>query len=277
MKKGPFLPDSVSRDMQFGEFVYTIRVEIVENEEGYCWFDTTLPKGVWNRNAIITAIVRLRYSADDVEAIVNNVLSDPLDESRMAEYKALQEWRKKAKEYASELMAWADEHGIGNIIPQEEEETYESTEVENKPDGILQLAQALSLVKSQAQELPDEQAVKVPALFPTWESLIGEAVEAGKRLFYAGRLWKVIQAHTIQAEWTPDVAASLFTEVVEQGEGEPEIGTLDNPIPYNGNMELEEGKYYTQDGVVYRCFRSSGIPLYNPLNQLVGLYVEVVN
>lgn len=262
---------------ELGQVVYTIRVEFTEVDDGHQWLEDALPRNTWNRGAIISTIVRMRYTSDDVEASINNVLSDPLNAERMAEYKALQEWRTKAKIYATELMEWADEHGIGNLASEQAEETYEATWVETKPDGILQLAQALSLVKSQAQELPDEQAAEVPALFPTWESLIGEHVEAGKRLFYDGRLWKVLQAHTIQAEWTPDVAASLFTEVVSQGEGEPEMGTLENPIPYNGNMELEEGKYYSQDGVVYLCIRSTGTPVYHPLSALVGLYVEIVN
>ena len=69
----------------------------------------------------------------------------------------------------------------------------------------------------------------------------------------------------------PDVAASLFTEVAAS----PEQGTHDNPIPYNGNMELVEGLYYSQDGVTYLCTRSTGVPVYNALRDLVNLYVVV--
>jgi hypothetical protein len=68
------------------------------------------------------------------------------------------------------------------------------------------------------------------------------------------------------------VAASLFAEVAASSEQ----GTLDNPIPYNNNMELEQGKYYSQDGVTYLCTRSTGVPVYNALRDLVGLYVQVV-
>ena len=268
----------------FTEDITPVQVERVAGEPVYhfCFFDGrlyygSLPRGVWNRAAIISTIIRMNYSADDVEAIVNNVLSDPLDETRMAEYKALQEWRKKAKDYATELMAWADEHGLGGVIDNVEEDAYEPTSVESRPDGIKQLAQALSLAKTQARDLPDEQAIGVPALFPAWADLIGQQVEAGKRLFYDNRLWKVIQTHTIQSDWTPDIVPALFTEVVVQQEGEPELGTLENPIPYNGNMELFSGRFYSQDGVVYRCIRDSGTPMYHPLSQLVGLYVEIIN
>jgi hypothetical protein len=69
----------------------------------------------------------------------------------------------------------------------------------------------------------------------------------------------------------------LYVEVTpdynEQGE---EMGTLENPIPYEGNMVLENGKYYIQDGVTYLCNRDSGNPVYHALKVLIGLYVEVV-
>ena len=52
-------------------------------------------------------------------------------------------------------------------------------------------------------------------------------------------------------------------------------GTQDDPIPYNGNMALMEGLYYTQGGVTYLCSRSTGQSVYNALAELVGLYVEV--
>ena len=159
----------------------------------------------------------------------------------------------------------------------DEQEEHLSSSVELTPDGMEVLLQAVSLLKKQADLLDDGQAAEVPALFPTWESRIGQQVAVGERLFYGGRLWKVLQAHTVQADWTPDVVPALFTEVVVQQEGEAEIGTLDNPIAYNGNMELEEGLYYTQYDAVYLCTRSTGTPVYHDLSALVGLYVERVN
>ena len=56
---------------------------------------------------------------------------------------------------------------------------------------------------------------------------------------------------------------------------ESHTGTSEDPIPYNNNMELVEGKYYSQDGVTYLCTRSTGQAVYNPLKDLVGIYVEV--
>ena len=41
-------------------------------------------------------------------------------------------------------------------------------------------------------------------------------------------------------------------------------------------MALEQGKYYIQDGVVYRCIRDTGNPVHHALADLVGVYVEIV-
>jgi len=70
-----------------------------------------------------------------------------------------------------------------------------------------------NMLKSSVEELTDEEALEVAALYPTWVSKIGGEVPVNERLWYDGKLYKVIQAHTIQSDWTPDVSASLYTEI----------------------------------------------------------------
>lgn len=125
------------------------------------------------------------------------------------------------------------------------------------------------IVKSSAS-LSDTDALQAIELFDEWDG-DGHSYEMGDRFRYDDKLYKVLQAHTSQTNWTPDITPSLYTEVKEQGQG-----TKDNPIPYNNNMELEEGLYYIQYEVEYYCFRSTGVPVYNDLSALVGIYVEVV-
>lgn len=57
---------------------------------------------------------------------------------------------------------------------------------------------------------------------------------------------------------------------------EPNAGTQEDTIPYDGNMALENGKYYSQDGAVYLCNRDTEIPVYQDLKDLVNIYVTVV-
>ena len=117
--------------------------------------------------------------------------------------------------------------------------------------------------------LDDTEALEVPELFPNWE--VGKAYAVGDRMRYGEQLYKCVQAHTSQADWTPDVAVSLYKKVADEEQGDDPS----NPIPYDGNMELFNGKYYSQFDVVYICFRDTGIPVYNNLADLVGIYVNV--
>ena len=58
----------------------------------------------------------------------------------------------------------------------------------------------------------DEQAVAVPVLYPT--SRAGVEYPSGKRVLYNSVLYRVLQAHTSQDDWTPDTAVSLFAKVL---------------------------------------------------------------
>ena len=119
-----------------------------------------------------------------------------------------------------------------------------------------------------AETMTDTKALQNIELFKHWDADHDYAVD--ERFQYDGRLYKTRQAHHSQTNWTPDIATSLYEEVAEEGQG-----TRENPIPYNNNMALEEGKYYIQNSVVYYCNRSTGAAVYNDLADLVGIYVEV--
>ena len=129
--------------------------------------------------------------------------------------------------------------------------------------------QLRAMIVKAAVSLSDTDALQAKELFDLWA--VGMEYAEGARFRYDGTLYKARQAHTSQADWTPDIATSLYEEVAEPGQGD----TADNPIPYNNNMELFEGKYYSQNGVVYVCTRSTGIAVYNNLADLVGIYVAV--
>lgn len=69
------------------------------------------------------------------------------------------------------------------------------------------------MLKSSCETLSDEQALEVAALYPTWVSMIGKDVAVGQRYWYDEKLYRVIQAHTVQESWTPELTPSLFAEV----------------------------------------------------------------
>lgn len=115
----------------------------------------------------------------------------------------------------------------------------------------------------------DQTALRMAGYYPAFAA--GMAVTVGDRLTYGGKLYRVIYEHTTQGTWTPDTSPSLFVRIDETHDG-----SEFDPIPYDGNMVLEKGKYYTQDGVTYVCTRDTGNPVYHALAELVGIYVEVV-
>lgn len=71
---------------------------------------------------------------------------------------------------------------------------------------------AVQLAKIQAESLSDEDALKVPALYDEWSG-DGVKYKKDKRLSYNGDLYKVLQNHTSQYDWTPDAAHSLFVKI----------------------------------------------------------------
>lgn len=114
----------------------------------------------------------------------------------------------------------------------------------------------------------DELALESKAIYPAWKPETEYTAEKSRVLDGEG-LYKCRQSHTSQAIYPPHLVPALWTLITL------EPGTHDNPIHYGAGMELEEGLYYIEDGILYICFRSTGVPVYNPLSALVGIYVEV--
>ena len=127
------------------------------------------------------------------------------------------------------------------------------------------------VIERSVQSLTDDAALSVVSLHPAWAA--EQTMEQGVRYRHVCRLWRCLQTHTSQTGWEPGAAGteSLFAEI-----SETHAGTLDDPIPYGGNMALENGKHYIQNAVIYLCTRDTVNPVYNELSELVGIYVEIV-
>lgn len=87
---------------------------------------------------------------------------------------------------------------------------------EATPESKTELTEAaIKVAEMQAQTLPDEQAIEVQVLYPEWS---GDGVEYKKdyKVNYNEVLYKVLQDHTSQADWTPTEAPSLFAKVLTE-------------------------------------------------------------
>lgn len=93
--------------------------------------------------------------------------------------------------------------------------------------------------------MTDEAALDSVELFPEWS---GDGVEytVGKRLRYMGELYKVLQAHTSQSNWTPAEAPSLFALILTAPDGTPhEWVQPDSTNPYMaGDRVIFNGQIY---------------------------------
>ena len=135
-----------------------------------------------------------------------------------------------------------------------------------------------TLISSNSEKIvstfTDENAVKVIDLYPVWT--VGISVAKDSRYQYNGKLYKCVQAHTTQADWTPDITPALWTVI-----DVTHAGTIDDPIPAVAGMEYTKGLYYIEDGAIYLMNRQGmaegeTITLHYLPSQLVGQYFEVV-
>lgn len=125
------------------------------------------------------------------------------------------------------------------------------------------------VIEMASQFLDDTTALDAVALHPQWAA--GRAYSVGVKVSRGDDLYRCLTAHTAQEDWAPEAAASLWEQICENHRG-----TSADPIPYSGNMALESGKYYSGEGAVYLCIRDTVNPVYCPLADLTGIYVEKI-
>lgn len=159
------------------------------------------------------------------------------------------------------------------IATYKKEQVRANAEERQRPLSAEEVTAMLITAQINTLSVDDNTALRMKGFYPTFASTVGQTVRAGFKFTHGDKLWKVIQPELVlQSHYLPGTGTeSLYTEVCET-----HAGTLDDPIPYSGNMELEEGKYYLQEYEIYLCTRSTGTAVYHPLSELVGLYVEKV-
>lgn len=121
---------------------------------------------------------------------------------------------------------------------------------------------------SLASYAPDEKVVENPTVFDFWAVGVSY-VEGDVRRYTDEKLYRCRQAHTSQADWTPDLTPAMW-EVINV----EHAGTIDDPIPASRNMAYENGKYYydSEDGKTYLCNRDTEIPVAYMPHELIGQY-----
>lgn len=109
-------------------------------------------------------------------------------------------------------------------------------------------------IETAASFQDDESALQSIELFPKW--LAGIEVTADARYQFNGKLYRCVQSHTTQSDWTPDVTPALFTEVSieefpewKQPTGAQDAYNAGDRVSYNGKHweSLIDGNIWAPD------------------------------
>ena len=111
-----------------------------------------------------------------------------------------------------------------------------------------------SVIEQLSVNLDDEQAVEAVELFPAWKA--DTVYTAGDRVRYNDVLYKVLQAHTSQADWTPDTAVSLFAKVMIPSK---DIPVWEQPTSTNAYMTGDRVYYPTAQDDVYESLIDNNV------------------
>lgn len=108
------------------------------------------------------------------------------------------------------------------------------------------------MIEQAVQSLPDETALNVVSLYPAWEADIEYTTDF--KVQYNITLYKCLQAHTSQADWTPTAAPSLWTKVlIPVSDTIPE---WEQPDSTNGYSKGDKVKY---NGTVYESLIDNNV------------------
>lgn len=129
----------------------------------------------------------------------------------------------------------------------------------NRLQAAEQFRKALQMF---ATSLSDEKAMEVATIYDPWtvgkSYTVGEFVTYGTNSVGDPQLYKVVQAHTSQADWTPDATASLYSAIGLDDKGYPvwsqptgahDAYNMGDIVDYNGTLykSLINGNVYSPD------------------------------
>ena len=157
-----------------------------------------------------------------------------------------------------------------------EEWTWDEAETPAESQDYIQVAAVKNLMAVtkagiQTMNINNSEIYKVVDVLPAWEEYIGKEMAKGTKFRYNGKPYVCIQTvNPVLEIYPPSDGTKANYGLIPEHEG-----TLADPIPYERNMVLEKGKYYTQFGVTYKCVTGSIVGYDADLTDLLSLLEKV--
>lgn len=203
----------------------------------------------------IEIIPTMRQSVDMTQVVLHEEYIKNIDE-----FDVLTRYEFDSPEFTELMNSEAWTHGEDYVQPNED---YAKVRA-------MQILTSETKANINTMKMSNTKALSVKEFYPEW-SADSVQVKKGEKYQHVNKLYEADQDHVTQENWSPDKMSSLWHEVTDHA------GTLEDPIPYNEELNpmwqgmiLEEGKYYTQSGVVYKCIRGTGNKVIHNLADLVS-------
>lgn len=85
--------------------IVTLNIDVEKTDEGYSYTEVELRPGTVCYDGIVSQLVTHKYPSDRMQAIINNYLVNPSDETVLEEFTAMQEWRAMSKSIAKKILS----------------------------------------------------------------------------------------------------------------------------------------------------------------------------
>lgn len=112
------LPNRFTKTINLGQQVATFTISEAQDDGTYKYKQYTLPNAVFDYDTIVNAIVSDEYPNDKMQALINNYLLDPSNEDTTKEFNDMQDFRKKAKAWATDLIKYVKDNNLWKFSEQ---------------------------------------------------------------------------------------------------------------------------------------------------------------
>ena len=105
------------------------------------------------------------------------------------------------------------------------------------------MAAIMKLAVKQARQVQDDaEALSLQILYKQWNRQVGKELQVGEYINHNDVLYKVLQQHTVQDNWAPDVSPSLFAKVLVDPTGDTILDWV-QPDSTNAYMKGDKVKF----------------------------------